>query len=85
MKTNENYIEEKLYELTKALMDNNEFNYLYTNDKSTLLHIISSDSKQAINFVNLIEDEFEIDFDDDEIDFEFFSNFDKIVELIKYH
>ena len=50
-----------------------------------LLHIILSDSVQAINFVSAIEDEFDIEFDDDEISSEFFNNTETIESLIITH
>ncbi len=49
------------------------------------LHIILSNSVQAIHFVTLIESEFEIEFDDEEIDFDFFLSFDHITELVCKH
>jgi acyl carrier protein len=46
------------------------------------LQMILSDSTQAANFVAIIEDEFNIEFDDDDINLNFFSNLDQIIELI---
>ena len=46
------------------------------------LKIILSESSQALNFVVSIEDEFNIEFEDDEIDIHFFSSIDNIVDLI---
>jgi acyl carrier protein len=46
------------------------------------LRIILSDSVQAMNFITLLESEFEIEFDDDEIDLEFFSSIKLISDLI---
>jgi len=52
--------------------------------KQPLYHIIS-DSSKAIQFVVLIEEEFEIELDDDEIDLYFFSNIDHIINTIIKH
>jgi acyl carrier protein len=49
-----------------------------------LSHIIY-DSSKAIQFVVLIEEEFEIELDDDEIDRYFFSNTNHIIDIIIKH
>ncbi len=46
------------------------------------LQMILSNSRQAANFVTIIEEEFNIEFDDDDINLDFFSSLDKIIELI---
>ncbi len=51
----------------------------------SILHVILSESSQALNFVCQIEDEFNIEFEDDEVDLEFFQSFDHIVKKIKFH
>jgi acyl carrier protein len=50
-------------------------------DYDNLLKIILSESSQALNFVVTIEDEFDIEFEDDDIDIHFFSSIDNIVNL----
>ena len=50
-----------------------------------MLHQIWSDSIQAIQFVTVLEDEFDIEFDDDEIDMEFFLSATNICKLIEGH
>lgn len=52
--------------------------------KQPFIHIIS-DSAKATQFIVLLEEEFEIEFDDDEIDFEFFTDPEKIVVSIVNH
>jgi acyl carrier protein len=49
---------------------------------SNALHQIVSDSMQAIRFISLIESEFEIEFDDDYINSDFFSSIDYILTAI---
>jgi acyl carrier protein len=46
------------------------------------LHVLLSESVQVINFINIIEDEFEIEFDDEQIDLDFFQSFNNIVRII---
>ena len=55
------------------------------NDDRVLLHIILSNSFHAISLVSLLEDEFDIIFDDDEINLDFFQSINHIVELIYQH
>ena len=51
----------------------------------TLLHVILSESSQALEFVCMLEDEYETEFDDEEIDLAFFSSFDTVVERLRRH
>jgi acyl carrier protein len=50
---------------------------------NNILFLIIGNSNKAINFVVQIEDEFNIEFDDDEVNIDFFSSFDYIVFTIK--
>lgn len=50
-----------------------------------LLHVILSESSQALEFVCILEDEYEVEFDDDEIDLDFFRGFDTIAERLSRH
>jgi len=49
------------------------------------LQIILSESIQALTLVTTIEDEFKIEFDDDEIDIDFFLDFDRMLDLLEKH
>lgn len=49
------------------------------------LQIILSESTQALSFVTTIEDEFDLEFDDDEVDLDFFMDLNIIIERIKAH
>lgn len=53
--------------------------------ESELLSSILNESRKAITFVSLIEDEFEIEFEDDEIDSDFFYSIDNILNCIENH
>jgi len=46
------------------------------------LHIIMSHSEQAIGFISSIEDEFNIEFDDEDVNLDNFLSFTKLVEIV---
>jgi hypothetical protein len=50
-----------------------------------VLHAILSDSRQALELVIAIENEFNIEFRDDEVDIDFFMDLQRIVELVEDH
>jgi acyl carrier protein len=50
-----------------------------------VLYFIISESLRAVQFVSIIEDEFEIELDDDEIDIYFFSEMEKIIQIVMNH
>lgn len=84
MTMNINEIKNNLLDITKTFLDDSVDFSRYGEERS-VLHTILSESIQAITFVTLIEDEFEIEFDDDEIDMDFFLSFDRIAELVQRH
>jgi len=47
------------------------------------LYLIVTESRLAINFVTMIEDEFDIEIDDDDIDVEFFNSIDEIASRLE--
>lgn len=55
---------------------------LGTRDK---LHIILSESIQALALVTTIEDEFNVEFDDEEIDIDFFLDFERMLDILDRH
>jgi acyl carrier protein len=55
---------------------------LEINDK---LHIILSESIQALALVATIEDEFDIEFDDEEIDIDFFLDIEHMFKVLDRH
>jgi acyl carrier protein len=73
----------KLIEICRSLFDEYTDETLKIED--SILPIILSESKQALSFVALIEDEFNIEFNDEEVDLEFFSSFNSIESLIFKH
>jgi len=75
-------IKAKVEELVnQVLLDGLEANL----DSNGKLRIILSESIQALSFVSTLEEEFNIEFDDDEIDLNFFLDINIIVERIKCH
>lgn len=70
-------IKQKIEEIINSFVDDKE---LTLKDK---VHIILSESYQALNYISSIEDEFDIDFDDDDVDMEFFLNVQKVEMLVK--
>lgn len=72
----------QIYDIAHNLLDEE---YRMIEDKNRLLHVILSESVQALQFVCSLEDEFEIEFDDDEIDLDFFSDFNTVTERVLSH
>ena len=52
-------------------------------NEQAMLHSIMNNSRQAILYVSLVEDEFEIEIDDEYINLDFFSSFDYVVGIIR--
>lgn len=71
-------IEKRLYELIETFGDQ-PLDFSVEGEMRRMLHIILSESMQAMEFVIAIENEFEIEFDDEDISIEFFLNLDHIV------
>ena len=51
-------------------------------DELNALQEIASESMQAIEYIILLESEFELEFEDNDVNVEFFSNLDNIAILI---
>lgn len=49
------------------------------------LRMITSESIIALMFVTTIEDEFSVEFDDDEVDIDFFNSIDDLTNKIQQH
>lgn len=79
---NRNSILETLQEISQTFIKVDEIDLNSEDGEKIFFSSLISDSAQAVNFVILIEDEFEFEFEDDEIDLEFYSGYDRIIELI---
>jgi acyl carrier protein len=71
----------KVCELIKALLEEP----ISSNEIDVSLSLIINESSKAIEFVAILEDEFNIEFEDDEIDMTFFTNFEILVDRIMNH
>ncbi len=78
-------IETKLFDIVRILLNNVNDTEERIKFDNTILHSILSESSQALEFVCLIEDEFDIEFEDEEVDIFFFSSFEHIENLILGH
>lgn len=72
---------EILYSITEEY--NDIFPKNVTDDEK--LQMLTSESMLALEFVTSLEDEFSIEFEDEEIDIEFFTNIEKVVSRINFH
>ena len=79
---NKKQIKSKLNKLVETFLEES-FDVSSETDSRSALHIIVSNSIQAIYFVTLIESEFEIEFDDEEIDFDFWVICFSVVIFVK--
>lgn len=70
-------IKKRLYELIETFGDQ-PLDSSVEGEIRRMLHIILSESMQAMEFVIAIEEEFEIEFDDEDISIEFFLDLDHI-------
>jgi len=71
-------IKKRLYELIEVFVDQ-PLEFAVEGEVRRMLHIILSESMQAMEFVIALEEEFEIEFDDEDISIEFFLDLDHIV------
>ncbi|MDW3191856.1 MAG: hypothetical protein R8G66_05815 [Cytophagales bacterium] len=80
-------IEKKLVQILKELLgeDYREVLDLKSDLDDHVLHVVLSESSQALSFVMYIEEEFDLEFDDDEVDLNFFLSIETIVSLIQKH
>ena len=77
-------VDSKLKSILRSLMGKNyvkKFSLTGHLDDN-ILNIILTDSTQALRFVVLIEDEFKIEFDDDDVDVNFFRSFSNVKSVI---
>jgi acyl carrier protein len=77
-------INNKINCVTRRVLERLDIPEMYIKDES-ILQIILSESSLALEFVTALEFEFDIEFDDEEIDLSFFTNFQHIQHLINKH
>jgi len=74
-------IKTNLYELTDTFLGGT-LNVAQEDRETVVLNHLASDSIQAIEFVLLIESEFEIELNDEDINEAFFTSFDYMAKLV---
>jgi acyl carrier protein len=81
--TQKEEVREEILNLLKLFIGNIQENIQEViKDPDQLLKLIITDSRHAINFIVLLEDEFNIEIDDDNINHVFFESIDKITDII---
>lgn len=81
-KINKKEIETKVLAIMNDVLTNGsdiEVNELSIQDK---LNIIISESRQALELITTIEDEFDIELDDDDVDLDFFTDIELMTSRI---
>jgi acyl carrier protein len=83
--TQKKQIREQILNLLKLFIGNIQENIQEViKDPDQLLKLIVTDSRHAINFIVLLEDEFDIEIDDDNINSRFFESIDRIANIIYF-
>ena len=75
-------IKQTIYSIIKEIT-NGKYDITEKERERGALYFIVTESTRATNFIVSIEDEFNVEFDDDDIDLNFFSSIERIVNLIK--
>ncbi len=73
----------KVSEIINEIFTNEDYIHVFPQDGTTSdkLQMLISESVLALTLVTSIEDEFDIEFEDDEVDISFFASLDAIVNL----
>ena len=79
----EEVIKRKICRIIDSFFDSAEHDITNEIEFGEKLHIILSESIQALSLVVAIEEEFSIEFDDSDLDLRFFLNLDVIVDNVK--
>jgi acyl carrier protein len=74
--------EQKLKTIIDSYID---AEYLRDSSYNDRLQLILGESLQALSFVTTLEDEFGIQFEDEEIDIDFFMSYDTTLERVRLH
>lgn len=79
-------LKEKIQELTiqfvKSCVGDENINHLTPDE---MLQIIITDSVQALNYIVLLEDEFELEIDDEDISLSLFQSINNVCNVINKH
>ena len=74
--------EQKLKTIIDGYID---ADYLQVSSYNDRLQVILGESMQALHFVTTLEDEFGIQFEDEEIDIDFFMRYETVLKRVKFH
>jgi len=74
--------EQKLKSIIDGYID---AEYLRDSSYNDRLQVILGESLQALSFVTTLEDEFGIQFEDEEIDIDFFMSYETTLERVRLH
>lgn len=79
-------IKDKVLKILTEITEN-DYKEIFTENMSPgeSLQLLPTESMLAMVFVTSLEDEFSIEFDDDEVDISFFESIDTVVSRIKGH
>ncbi len=78
-----NTIEQKVSEILGIITGENQlFNNLTDEEK---IQMLPSESMLTLQFVTYLEEEFDIEFEDEELDISFFESFENITHAIRNH
>lgn len=78
-------MKERVLEVVETLFAEKEFSMFEDASINDKLQALISESMLALMLVTSLEDEFDIEFDDDEIDINFFSDIDVIINRTITH
>jgi len=81
MNWNEDH-EQKLKTIIDGFID---ADFLRNSGYNDRLQVILAESARALSFITTVEDEFQIEFEDEEIDIDFFMSYNTARERIKLH
>jgi len=75
-------IKENLIEIIKSFLTDEEIDYSNLHHVNKALQIIMGNSVQALTFVSIIEDEFDIEFDDYDVNLNSFLDIEALILLL---
>ncbi|HCA08764.1 MULTISPECIES: hypothetical protein [unclassified Chryseobacterium] len=76
-------VEQKVSEILRTITGENQlFNDLTDEEK---IQMLPSESMLTLQFVTYLEEEFDIEFDDEELDISFFESFENVINAVTNH
>lgn len=75
-------IDDRIKKIISKLLEDDEIQKMITSE-TNIIDDIGLDSIQMINFILMLEDEFDMEIDFDEFEYDYLLRFDALVEFIK--